>query len=91
MSPRSTPLALHRLAAPLRRLALGGVSLAAVGAGLVALAVPAWLVRLGLIRSPVWVPLAWLAVLAVLALALVLALRARRGLADLPLARAVER
>ncbi|MGE0439376.1 MAG: hypothetical protein AB7L66_16635 [Gemmatimonadales bacterium] len=64
MSPRATPEALARLAAPLRR---AGVTLAAgttVGGLLGALAVGAWLVRLGVVRSPLWVPAAWLVALA---------------------------
>lgn len=53
--------ALRTLAAPLaRRARLAGLAAAATAA-LVLLAVGAWGARLGLLSSPAWVPLAWLA------------------------------
>ena len=66
MIPGRTPEALAQLGQPLRRLAAAAAGLAAVAAAGFALAVPAWLVRLGAVRSPLWVVVAWaLAVAAV--------------------------
>ena len=60
MTPRHTPAALADLAGPLRRGGLVGVGLGGLAAVVAALALPAWLVRLGAIRSPIWVVVAWL-------------------------------
>lgn len=59
MTPRHTPDALHRLGGPLKRRSLLGVGLAGAAAVALALAIPAWLVRLGVVRSPIWVIVAW--------------------------------
>ncbi len=59
MTPRHTPDALDRLGAPLKRRSLVGVGLAGIAGVALSLAVPAWLVRLGVVRSPIWVIVAW--------------------------------
>jgi hypothetical protein len=54
--------ALGRLATPLRRRSqLGSLGLA-MGFALFALGAVAWLARAGLLRAPLWIPLAWLIV-----------------------------
>lgn len=90
MTARHTPDALARLAAPLRRLGLGSTAVAGAGGAILALAVAAWLVRLGLIRSPLWVVGAWGAVAVVVAVAVAAVRRTTRQFRDATLARLVE-
>ena len=90
MSPLQTPEALAQLAAPLRRIGLGLAALAAAAGALGALALAAWLVRLGVVRSPLWVPGAWVAALTAVAASLWLGGRAVRQVSGAALARALE-
>ncbi|MEZ4587024.1 MAG: DUF4175 family protein [Gemmatimonadales bacterium] len=91
MSPRLTPLALARQAGPLRRVGALAVVAGASGAALLGLAAPAWLARLGVVRSPIWVFGAWLLVAAAVSAALVVATRLWRGLAVPALAGMLDR
>ena len=90
MTPRHTPEALARLGRPLRRLGAVAAALAAVAAAGFALAVPAWLVRLGTVRSPLWVVVAWALALAAVGAVAVVARRILRGLEADRLASMVE-
>ncbi len=90
MTPSRTPEALARLGQPLRRAGAAAGGLAALAAGGLALAVPSWLVRIGAVRSPLWVIGAWgLAIVAVI-VATVAARWRQRGLAPNRLASTVE-
>jgi len=59
MTGQRTRLALGALAAPLRRRSALATGLAVGGGMLVVLGGGAWLVRLGLVHSPLWVLLSW--------------------------------
>lgn len=91
MTPSRTRLALDLVAGPLRvRLTAAGVA-GGLGALALVLGIAAWVVRLGLVRTPLWVLAAWtLGALGAIAVA-GLAWRERRRLAVGPLARAMER
>ncbi len=60
MTADRTPRALADLARPLRRLGFAAAAAAGLGAALLAIAVAAWLVRLGVVRSPLWVVVTWI-------------------------------
>ncbi len=59
MAPRLTLEALAQLVAPLRQAGVRLVGVGGLALGLLVLAVPAWLARLGIVRSPLWVVVAW--------------------------------
>ena len=67
---------------------VGALGLAGV---LLALAVPAWLARLGVVRSPLWVVVAWVAAAVAAVAAAVVARRVWRHFSDTTVALAVER
>ncbi|HEV8150050.1 MAG TPA: hypothetical protein VGP61_07705, partial [Gemmatimonadales bacterium] len=91
MKGSRTARALHEAAGPLRR-RLGWVGgLGALSVLLLVLALAAWGARAGVLRSPLWVPLAWLLGLAAAMLAGGLALRARHALGSGGLAIRLER
>ncbi|HET8632804.1 MAG TPA: DUF4175 family protein [Gemmatimonadales bacterium] len=71
-----TQRALGALAAPLRRRSQLGWFALAAGMALLALGVAAWLVRTGVIRAPLWIPVAWLIVAGLVVVGLI---RARQG------------
>jgi hypothetical protein len=70
-------------------MAAGGVG--AVGTALVALGVAAWLARLGVIRTPIWVIAAWVVAIGVAALMVHRSRREVRSLAPNALAHELER
>lgn len=90
MAPRATTAALHRLAAPLRRLGWSGSGLFAAAGALAALGTLAWIVRLGALRTPLWVIAAWAVAGAALVLAALPARALARRLGDGQLARDLE-
>jgi hypothetical protein len=90
MTAQHTPAALARLAAPLRRLGLGGAVIVAVSGVALVLGLAAWLVRLGLVRSPLWVIGAWVAAAAVVLGAALIARALLARLAQPALAQEVE-
>jgi hypothetical protein len=88
--PSDTEAALADAARPLRRSVRWLTGLGALGALALVLALAAWSARAGVVRSPVWVPAAWLiAGLAAVAIAGV-SLRLGRSLRSAPLARRLE-
>ena len=91
MTETRTALALAAAARPLRHrvLWLGGIGSLA-GLALV-LALAAWSARAGVLRSPLWVPAAWVLGLLAAGVAGFFALRAGLGLRNAPLARRLER
>ena len=90
MTPHRTPEALAYLVAPLRRLGVMLVAAAGMAGVLLALAVPAWLARLGVVRSPLWVVVAWVGVAAVALAAPVVARGVWRRFSATTVALAVE-
>ncbi|MFN0178128.1 MAG: DUF4175 family protein [Gemmatimonadales bacterium] len=78
MTSGQTKDALTEIGAPIRRAGLVGLGTGAVAGVAIALAVPAWLVRLGWVRSPLWVIVAWALVGATLGIAGWLAVRLAR-------------
>ncbi|MHB1329634.1 MAG: hypothetical protein ACYC2K_15660, partial [Gemmatimonadales bacterium] len=90
MTADRTPRALADLARPLRRLGLAAAAAGGLGVALVAIAVTAWLVRLGLVRSPLWVVVAWLLAAVALAAAALVAWRRSERVAVRAVARTVE-
>jgi len=76
MTGRTTSQALTALAAPLRRLAGLALGLTLAGGVLAVLGGTAWMVRLGLVRTPGWVLAAWLVAFVATGVTL---FRARRG------------
>ena len=90
MTPRRTPEALARLVVPLRRLGVLLVGAGGLAGVLLALAVPAWLARLGVVRSPLWVVVAWVAAAVAAAGAVAMARRVWRHFSDTTVALAVE-
>ncbi len=91
MTVRRTPLALAQLVSPLRRVGLLLVGVSGLALVLLALAVPAWLARLHVVRSPLWVVVAWLVAAAVVAGAGLAARRIGRQFSASSVALAVER
>lgn len=91
MTGGQTEQALRASARPLRwRMAwLGGV--AALAGLLLVLALAAWSARAGLLRTPLWVPVTWVAGFLAGALCLALVLRSARGLGAHRLAARLER
>ncbi|HET7109531.1 MAG TPA: hypothetical protein VFI41_01555, partial [Gemmatimonadales bacterium] len=74
--------ALGRLASPLRRRSqLGSLALAS-GCALLALGSAAWLARAGLLRAPLWIPLAWLIVAALAAVGVIWVRQGARRLSE---------
>ncbi len=91
MIDSQTARALAEVARPLRRrIALVGGIGALAGLALV-LALAAWSARVGLVHSPLWVPIAWGSGLLAGALAGALAIRTGIGLRGLPFALRLER
>lgn len=91
MTPRHTPDAMARLVAPLRRLGVMVVGAGGLAGVLFALAVPAWLARMGMVRSPLWVVVAWGSVVVVAGGAGIMARRVWRHFSATTVALAVER
>lgn len=91
MTGGQTEQALRASARPLvwRMAWLGGV--AALAGLLLVLALAAWSARAGLLRTPLWVPVTWIAAFLVGALCLALVLRSARGLGTHRLAARLER
>ncbi|MBM4187231.1 MAG: hypothetical protein FJ206_07970 [Gemmatimonadetes bacterium] len=90
MRSPETARALAEIGRPLRRAGVAAVLVAGLAAGLVALAVPAWLARLGVVSSPLWVPLAWAGALIVVGLASLSSYRLIRRFEPGPLAERLE-
>ncbi len=90
MSRGSTRTALEGLTAPLARRAVTGGGALVVGAVLLVLGAAAWLVRLGVVHTLWWVPVAWAAALTAAVLAGGLALRRAQALRVPLLARRLE-
>jgi hypothetical protein len=90
MTPPRTTRELDRLAIPLKRRGLAGAALGGAAAVGLALAIPAWLVRLGLVRTPLWVIIAWGVAIAAAMVAIWRGHRAVAGFSDRELAVTVE-
>lgn len=90
MTADRTPRALADLARPLRRLGYGAAAASGIGAALLAMAIAAWLVRLGAVRSPLWVVVTWLLALVAVVAAVVVAWGRSRRVGMRAVARTVE-
>lgn len=87
---QATRVALERIARPLaRQSALGWAALGA-GIALALLGLVAWLARVGLARAPLWVPAAWILVVAATAFVLLRAGRDRQRLSTTSIAQWLE-
>lgn len=86
----ATRLALGGLARPRARLAAGAGGMLALGTATVVLAGAAWLARVGIVRTPWWVPAAWLVSAAGVAAVGALAARHLRAVRVDRIARALE-
>ena len=91
MAPRLTPAALAQLVAPLRQAGVRLVGVGGLALVLTGLAVPTWLARLGIVRSPLWVVVAWLLAFLAAGLSIIVGRRVWRHFSATTVALTVER
>lgn len=91
MAPRLTPAALAQLVAPLRQAGVRLVGVGGLALVLTGLAVPTWLARLGIVRSPLWVVVAWLLAFLAAGLSVIVGRRVWRHFSATTVALTVER